>query len=327
MNESLLQVKDLSLTITKNGQTFYPVQDLSFEIYPSEIIGIVGESGSGKTLAMQSILGLLNDEINVCGEAIFQKQNLLHLSLNHLSAIRGKHIAMIFQDPKSSLNPTLKIKKQMIEGLVHHRICTKQEAKQKAMELLQMVCLPNPKEILNLYPHELSGGMRQRVLIAMAISCNPQLLIADEPTTALDAAIQSEILSLLKDIQEKRKMSIVLISHDISAIRMVCDRILVMYGGRIVEFGTNAGVLKKPKHPYTKLLLESVPTLDKDKDTNPLKTIQGSFTPISKPDKTCPFHPRCPHAMKVCAAIPPPLINNVQCWIYDNTISTDQKPD
>jgi len=237
------------------------IKELSFEVEQGEIIGIVGESGSGKTMTALSIMGLLPEEAEVFqGGIYFKETNLLKISEKELRRFQGKHIAMVFQEPMTSLNPVQKIGKQVEEPLRIHEKYSKEERKEKVIQLLKEVEIRNPEKVYNMYPHELSGGMRQRVVIAMALICNPELIVADEPTTALDVTVQAQILQLLKRINEERKTSILFVSHNLSVIKQLCGKVLVMYKGKLVEQGTIEEVFYNPQDSYTKMLLDSIPT-------------------------------------------------------------------
>lgn len=259
--KKILDVQNLSISFSIQGQKFNAVQNVNFSLHEGESIGIVGESGSGKSATVLSILRLIPSQIEQ-GQAIFQGQDLLQLSQKDLQSIRGKKIGVVFQDPMTSLNPTMKIGSQITEGIIHHRLASRFRAKQRAIELLHLVGIPDPSSFLSHYPHQLSGGMRQRVLISIALAANPHILIADEPTTALDPTIQAQILELLKNLRKQLNMSLILVSHDIGVVASLCDRVLVMYQGKIVEHGTASEVLNTPQHPYTQMLLHSLPASD-----------------------------------------------------------------
>lgn len=324
----LLEITDLTVSFQSSREKIYALQDISFHMDSSEIVAVVGESGCGKSTLGKALVGLLPPTGKVLsGSAYFGQKDLLHLDKSKMRTIRGKEIGMIFQDPFLSLNPTMKIGYQIAEVLLEHKICPKDEIKMRVLSILHDVNIKQPEICYGLYPHQLSGGMKQRVLIAIAIACNAKFLIADEPTTALDATIQLQILKLLKKIQKQKEMSILVITHNMSVVSYLCDRVIVMYAGQIIESGKVQDVLYTPKHPYTKMLLASVPTLDKHKYLNPLQPIDGSLPVISSPVKKCSFAPRCPHAMHICIQKKPPIFKpNVKCWLYDEKFTTRPSP-
>lgn len=303
----MLQVENLRVSFSLKGVEWQAVRGISFDVFESEAIGIVGESGSGKSSAVQAIVGLTQAN-KVEGNAIFEGTDLL----KQKSKVLGTKIGMIFQDPMTCLNPTMKIGAQIEEGMIYHRLANRKEAKRKALDLLNFVGVPDPEMRLNQYPHQLSGGMRQRVLIAIALACTPKLLIADEPTTALDVTIQAQILDLLKKLQKRFQMSLVLITHDLSVVAEICERILVIYAGKIVEQGTVEEVLCNPRHPYTQMLLEALPRLDKPK-SQPLRVIEGTPPSLIDPPQGCAFSERCPYAEPICAQ-EPPFFGSAACW-------------
>lgn len=321
----LLKVDNLTTHFHTSRGDVQAVRGVSFDVKPGEILGIVGESGSGKSITCLSVLGLLkaNGEV-VDGSADFEGKQLTGLSDKDLRAIRGDDIAMIFQDPMTSLNPTLTVGEQLIETIVAHKPVSRSEARKRALELFELVKIPSAASRLDNYPHEFSGGMRQRVMIAMALTCDPKLLIADEPTTALDVTIQRQILLLLKDLQEKLGMAIILITHDLGVIAEVADRILVMYGGMVMETGDVYDVFESPQHPYTTGLLDSIPDVRSHKKER-LTPIPGSPPDMLRPPEGCPFAPRCPHAMQQCLEAMPPLferpnakptVHEARCWLH-----------
>lgn len=297
--DPLLQVENLWVTFSHQGQKLHAVRGISFEVGQGEAVGIVGESGSGKSAAVQAINGLTPGTIS--GKILFEGKE---------SICRGKDIGMIFQDPMTSLNPTMKIGAQISEGLIYHKLATRKEGENKAVELLRLVGVSEPELRVHQYPHQFSGGMRQRVLIAIAIACNPRLLIADEPTTALDVTIQAQILNLIQEMRTHFQMSLLLISHDFGVIASVCERVLVMYAGKIVESGPVDKVLNHPRHPYTKMLLNSLPRLDRPK-SEPLLSISGSPPNLLNLPKGCSFKERCPHAAIKCGEEPS---GPIACW-------------
>jgi oligopeptide/dipeptide ABC transporter ATP-binding protein len=306
MAEPLLSVEDLRVAFGPPEREQVAVDGVGFALAPGEVIGIVGESGSGKSLTALSILKLVPNPPGriAAGRIRFRGQDLLPLGERAMNAIRGRDIAMIFQEPMTALNPVFTIGEQIAETLRVHEGIDRAAARQRAQELLARVGISNPAQRLDQYPHELSGGMRQRVMIAMALACRPQVLIADEPTTALDVTIQAQILALLRDLQRELGMAVVLITHDLGVIAQVVDRVAVMYAGRIVEEGPVAAVFERPSHPYTRLLLESIPSLDHEQERLP--SIPGMVPALSQLPSGCRFHPRCPLAKPACAERPPP---------------------
>lgn len=317
----ILEIKDLKVSF----QTFFgeveAVRGISFDVGKKETVSIVGESGCGKSVTANSILQLLPTPPAFIkgGEIIFNGENLLDKTEKEMRDIRGNHISMIFQDPMTSLNPTMKVGAQIVEGLLKHQKMTKAEAKAKAIEMLELVSVPQPEKRVNQYPHEFSGGMRQRVMIALAMVSSPQLLIADEPSTALDVTVQAQILDLMKKIQQEKDMSIILITHDLGVVADVSDKVIVMYAGQIVEAGSVYEIFKNPNHPYTIRLLQSVPRLDMKKN-QPLNSIEGTPPDLYIPPKGCPFFDRCDKAMKVCKDHMPEATNLTKdhysrCWL------------
>jgi oligopeptide/dipeptide ABC transporter, ATP-binding protein, C-terminal domain len=300
--ETLLKVKDLKTTFYSKDNKIEAVRGVNIEINSGEILGIVGESGSGKSVLMKSVIGILPKNAKIdSGEVYFEEKNILNLSSKEMRKIKGKEIAMIFQDPMTALNPLKKIGDHIIEVLVRHRGVNKREAKKMAIDVLKDVGIPMAEKRIDQYPHEFSGGMRQRVLIAMALACDPKLLIADEPTTALDVTIQAQILELLKELKDKNNMSIILITHDLGVVASLCNRIAVMYGGLIMEEGTTEEIFYSSKHPYTKALLNSIPKVQGDEKVR-LEPIKGSAPSLLNPPKGCPFAERCAFAKPECSS-------------------------
>ncbi|MFF2449906.1 ABC transporter ATP-binding protein [Neobacillus sp. NPDC058068] len=319
----LLKVEDLQVSFKTYGGEVQAVRNVSFEIGKGEAIAIVGESGSGKSVTVQSVMGLIPTPPGKIrnGKVLFEGKDLLKLSNKEKQKIRGSQIGMVFQDPMTSLNPTMKIGTQIAEGLIRHQKFSKQEAKQKAIDLLKLVGIPNADERYDQYPHEFSGGMRQRVVIAIALACNPKLLIADEPTTALDVTIQAQILDLMKELQTKMNTAIILITHDLGVVAEMAQRVVVMYGGMVVETGSVYDIFDNPKHPYTWGLLESIPNLDAE-EKEKLIPIEGAPPDLFSPPKGCPFAPRCPYAMEICVDHMPEefqIADNhiARCWLND----------
>ena len=319
--EKLLEVKNLSVSFKTFFGEVEAVRNISFDVGKSQTVAIVGESGCGKSVTANSIMQLLPmpPAFFKTGKILFNGVNLLEKSDKDMQAIRGNEISMVFQDPMTSLNPTMKIGKQIVEGLVKHQKLSTTDAKKKAIEMLNLVAVPQPEKRVNQYPHEFSGGMRQRVMIALAMVSTPKLLIADEPTTALDVTVQAQILELMKDIQKKLDMSIILITHDLGIVADMSDKVIVMYAGQIVEEGTTEEIFKETKHPYTRKLLASVPRLDMSRD-EPLHSIDGTPPDLYIPPKGCSFYDRCDYAMKVCKEHMPEFDNHSgthksRCWL------------
>lgn len=303
----LLEVKDLRVSFnTYNGEV-QAVRGVSFDLNEGETLAIVGESGSGKSVTSSTLMGLLPKPQGIIksGEILFQGEDLVKKSEKEMQRIRGKEISMVFQDPLSSLNPTMKIGNQIMEGLIKHQKMNRADAKKKAIELLHLVGIPQPEVRVNQFPHQFSGGMRQRVVIAIALACNPKILIADEPTTALDVTIQAQILELMKDIQKETNCSIIFITHDLGVVANVADRVAVMYAGKIVEVGTVDDIFYNPKHPYTWGLLGSMPTLDSDDEE--LYTIPGTPPDMLNPPKGDAFAPRNQFALEIDTEMEPPM--------------------
>ena len=296
----LLEVKNLTTNFHIGVGCVQAVRNVSFHLDAGESLGIVGESGSGKSVTMMSIMGLLPDYADVTADSIrFGDREMTKMSVGEFRKVRGNEIGMIFQDPMTSLNPLYTVENQIAEPLRIHRGMSKAEARKAALELLKRVEIPNPEARLKQYPPELSGGMRQRVMIAAAIACQPKLVIADEPTTALDVTIQAQVLDLLNHLKESSNASIIMITHDLGVIASMCSRILVMYGGIICEQGTVREIFYEPRHPYTWGLLRSIPKMTERKDEK-LIPINGTPPDMLCPPKGCPFAPRCPYAMPVC---------------------------
>lgn len=318
----LLEVNNLRVSFHTYAGEVQAVRGVSFAIDKGETLAIVGESGSGKTVTSKAIMGLIATppgEIKTDSEILYNGVNILNFNKKKWREFRGKDAGMVFQDPMTSLNPTMKIGEQIAEGIrVHHKI-SKQAAKERTIELLHQVSIPNPEERLEEYPHEFSGGMRQRVVIAAALACNPQLLIADEPTTALDVTIQAQILRLLKNIQKSSNTAIVLITHDLGVVAGMADKIAVMYAGRIVEFGTVDEIFKNPQHPYTFALLNAIPKLNV-KNKSKLVSIPGTPPDLIQPPKGCGFSTRCSHCMEICRNLEPEYTeisssHRTMCWL------------
>jgi oligopeptide/dipeptide ABC transporter ATP-binding protein len=319
-----LLVKNLKVSFAALKKELIAVRGISYQLNQGEILALVGESGCGKTVSALSILRLIQEPPGkiVSGEILFAGKDLLKLKKKELQDLRGKDIAMIFQDPMTSLNPVLTIGEQIIETLLRHTSLSRKKAWEKSFRLLEQVEIPSPKQKLDQYPHQLSGGMRQRVMIAMALSCSPRILIADEPTTALDVLIQAQILSLLKKIKNDTQMSILLITHDLGVVAEVAERVMVMYAGEIVESGSVNDLFRSPLHPYTIGLMESIPTLESSQQKlSRLKEISGAVPSLSQVPFGCPFHPRCSAAETRCKTDKPKLkkisqTHSVSCWLH-----------
>ncbi|MGH4121507.1 MAG: ABC transporter ATP-binding protein [Clostridium sp.] len=314
--EKILEVKDLNTSFFTHVGEVKAVRNVSITLEKGHALGIVGESGSGKSVTMLSIMKLLTDNGKLTeGQIIFDDADITKYNNKAMRNIRGNSMSMIFQDPMTSLNPVLTIEKQMIEPIILHKKVSKSQAIKLAVDMLNLVGIANPKTRLKQYPHEFSGGMRQRVMIAIALSCNPKLIIADEPTTALDVTIQAQILELFKDIRKKLNTSIILITHDLGIVADLCDSVNVMYGGYVVERGSTREIFYNAKHPYTWGLLNSVPN-PKNLVKEKLKPIEGQPPDLLDPPKGCPFAPRCDYAMEVC------MVDMPQHFSIDNVDST-----
>ena len=317
MKEVLLQVENLSVGFHTYRGDIHAVRNISYNLHKGEALGIVGESGCGKSVSVHAIMQLLPEENSFvkAGKAFLGEQELLGLKEKDMRKIRGNKISMIFQDPMTSLNPVLKIGNQMLEGIMVHKKVSKEEAGKQAVELLQAVGISSPETRLNSYPHQFSGGMRQRVMIAMALACKPGIIIADEPTTALDVTIQAQILELMDNLKETFQTSIILISHDLGVIATLCDRVLVMYAGELLEGGSAEDVFYRAAHPYTQGLLASLPGTAAN-GKNKLHVIEGQPPNLLKEIKGCAFLPRCKYAMEICSREMPPK-NTVDCehWV------------
>ncbi|WP_134698895.1 ABC transporter ATP-binding protein [Ammoniphilus sp. YIM 78166] len=319
--EKILEVKDLHVSFNTYAGEVKAVRGVNFHVSKGESVAIVGESGCGKSVTSQTLMRLIPMPPGVIkqGKILFQGEDIVKKTDKEMEKIRGKEMGMIFQDPMTSLNPTMSIGRQIMEGLVKHQGLSKAEAKERAIDMLRLVGIPNPEARVEQYPHEFSGGMRQRAMIAIALACEPKLLIADEPTTALDVTIQAQIMDLMKDLQVKTGTSIILITHDLGVVAETCDRVVVMYAGQVIETGTVNEIFYSPKHPYTKGLLKSVPRLDLKKD-EPLIPIYGTPPDLLNPPKGCAFAPRCDFAMKVCTEFDPQMeemstTHKAACWL------------
>ena len=318
-NMPLLQVKNLSTTFNVDAGEVRAVNGISFNLDHGKVLGIVGESGSGKSVTAYSIMRILVEPGKITGgEILFNGENIVNYSEKQMRQFRGKRVSIIFQDPMTSLNPTFTIGNQLREAIMLHTGRNRRQANERALEMLQLVGVNEPEKRLKQYPHELSGGMRQRVMIAMALACEPDILIADEPTTALDVTIQAQILELMKDLQKKLGMAIIMITHDLGVIADMCDEIIVMYAGRVCERGTVDEIFYNPRHEYTKGLLRSIPKLDTNHAK--LEPIAGSPVDLTNMPKGCAFASRCDRCMKICLSELPEEVrvndsHIASCWM------------
>ena len=329
--DTVLQVKNLEISFRTYAGEVQAVRGVTFDLRRGETLAIVGESGSGKSVTAKSIMRLLPEANSLVkgGEILFDGRDLLSLSDKQMQDVRGPKIAMVFQDPMTSLDPTMRVGRQITESLKKHLGMSGNRARERAVELLEMVGIPNAEDRVKQYPHQFSGGMRQRVVIAIALACDPQILIADEPTTALDVTIQAQILELLRDLQERIGTSVILITHDLGVVASTARRVVVMYGGKIVETGTVREIFYNPQMPYTWGLLSSIPlpTADRSQDLIP---IPGSPPDMLEPPKGCPFTPRCPYAMQICAEEMPEYTtfsaeHRAACWLQ-HPMAPDVEP-
>ena len=317
----ILEVKNLTVHIKTHKGVVQAVRGVDFYLNEQETLAVVGESGSGKSITMKGVMGILPKNGKVVeGSVMFQGNDLTKYSERQMQQVRGSEIAMIFQDPMTSLNPTMKVGKQIEEMLKEHRKeMSKADRRARAIELLSLVGISNPEARYDQYPHQLSGGMRQRVVIAIALACDPKVLIADEPTTALDVTIQAQILDLMKDLQKKTGMGIIFITHNLGVVADICDKVSVMYAGKIVEQGPVDDIFYEPAHPYTKGLLRSMPRVDAESYER-LIPIEGTPVDMLNPPEGCPFAPRCEHCMKICLKKMPPYVevgekHRSACWL------------
>ncbi|AUX72849.1 ABC transporter ATP-binding protein [Erwinia pyrifoliae] len=303
-SEPLLDVKDLRVTFSTPDGDVTAVNDLNFSLHAGETLGIVGESGSGKSQTAFALMGLLASNGRIGGSARFHGAEILNLPEKQLNKLRAEQIAMIFQDPMTSLNPYMRVGEQLMEVLQLHKGLKGAQAFEESVRMLDAVKMPEARKRMNMFPHEFSGGMRQRVMIAMALLCKPKLLIADEPTTALDVTVQAQIMTLLNELKREFNTAIIMITHDLGVVAGICDRVLVMYAGRTMEYGDARHVFYQPTHPYSIGLLDAVPRLDAPAGES-LITIPGNPPNLLRLPGGCPFQPRCPHAMEVCTTTPP----------------------
>jgi peptide/nickel transport system ATP-binding protein/oligopeptide transport system ATP-binding protein len=325
-DKPVLEVSNLRTVFRTRSSTIYAVNGVSFSLKPGELLGVVGESGSGKSVTMMSMLRLLPSPPAAIegGSAMLGARDLLQMSDEELRKLRGAEIGFIFQDPMTSLNPVFTVGYQLMEPLREHLGMSKKQARKRAAELLALVGIPSPEQRLDDYPHQFSGGMRQRVMIAVALACEPKVLIADEPTTALDVTIQAQILELVRKLRKELGMAIVWITHDLGVVAGIADRVAVMYGGQIVEQAPVAGLYASPRHPYTSALLKTLPKLGGAREEK-LNTIPGQPPLLSAYPTSCPFASRCPHVMDRCRRENPMLMNvapghRVACWLHDNAL-------
>lgn len=327
----LLKVDHLNISFFSPDGEVNAVRNVSFFVKEGESLGIVGESGSGKSVTALSVLKLLSSNGKVMGGDVWlNDRNLMDLNNTEMRKIRGGKISMIFQDPMSSLNPVIGVGDQVSEILLEHQDIKPKEAKAKVLELFRLVQIPEPEKRYSNYPHEFSGGMRQRAMIAMALACKPELLIADEPTTALDVTIQDQILKLLRQLQEEMNMSIIFITHDLGVVAEICSRVMVMYGGMVMETADVETIFNHPQHPYTIGLLQSISKINQDKSIH-LRPIPGSPPDMSNPPSGCPFNPRCAYAREICTMeIPEKYQISDQhfsrCWLLDENAPTNNNP-
>ncbi|MDR0905179.1 MAG: ABC transporter ATP-binding protein [Oscillospiraceae bacterium] len=318
--ELLLSVKDLRVSFFTHAGEVKAVGGISYDLHRGEVMGIVGESGSGKSVEAYSIMGLLQSPGRVIGGSItLDGENVLDYNKEQLQKMRGNRISMIFQNPMTCLNPVYTVGNQIAEALTAHKNVSHADARAAVIEMLKLVGIPNPEKRMKQYPHELSGGMRQRVMIALALICEPDLLIADEPTTALDVTIQAQILELMKDVQKKTQMAIIFITHNLGVVADICDRVSVMYAGKIVETGSVADIFYRPRHPYTLGLLASMPRVDAQ-EYERLVPIEGTPVDMLNPPPGCAFAPRCEKCMNICIKADPPETDLgdghiVNCWM------------
>ncbi|MBQ9494475.1 MAG: ABC transporter ATP-binding protein [Treponema sp.] len=327
-DEVILQVKDLRTYFYTDAGVIKAVDGMSFDLHQGETLGIVGESGSGKSVTNLSVIDLIQSPPGKIesGEVLFRGEDIFKMKDEQLREIRGGKIAMIFQDPMSSLNPYLRISTQMIEAIQLHQKLDKKAARAKAIEMLALTGIPAAEERIDSYPHQFSGGMRQRVMIAMGLSCNPDILIADEPTSALDVTIQAQILDLMQDLTKRLGTAVILITHSLGVVAGICDNIVVMYAGRIVEHGATNDIFYDTKHPYTQGLIKSVPRLDRDTSER-LFSIEGQPPNVIDLPDCCPFYPRCHKALDVCKRRYPPTTyfsdtHCASCWLYAQESAT-----
>ncbi|MGE7270677.1 ABC transporter ATP-binding protein [Brevibacillus panacihumi] len=323
MKEHLLSIENLKVNFKTYGGEVQAVRGVTFHVEKGETVAIVGESGCGKSVTAQAIMGLIPNPPGriVDGKVVFEGTEISKLPKKELLGIRGTQIGMVFQDPMTALNPTMKVGAQIVEGFVRSQKVSREEAKKRAIEMLRLVGIPDPEQRVDQYPHQFSGGMRQRVVIAIALACNPKLVIADEPTTALDVTIQAQILDLLKQLQEEQELAVVIITHDLGVVAEIAHRMVVMYAGMVVETGTVEEVFANPRHPYTWGLMRSLPRLD-ESEKQRLVPIEGAPPDLFNPPAGCAFAARCDFAMEICKQQMPPTTtfgegHEAVCWLHD----------
>ncbi|WP_391207864.1 ABC transporter ATP-binding protein [Psychrobacillus sp. L4] len=323
----LLEVKDLTLSLMRQGSYTRILEDVNFTVQKGETLGIVGESGCGKSMAALSLMKLLPDKAKLFGEVLLDSEDLVKLPRKNLEKIRGDQMSMIFQDPLTSLNPLHTVGKQIEETLVLHTDLNKSQRRNRVISLLKEVGLPRAEDLYNEYPHQLSGGMRQRIMIAIAMACNPKLLICDEPTTALDVTVQAQILELMNHLKETNDMGIIMITHDLGVVAEVCDNVMVMYAGQVVEKANVIELFQNPKHPYTKGLLDSIPQLEGKIEK--LGSIPGTVPSPENMPVGCRFYDRCKYAMEKCKLETPPTVEIIEnhstaCWLYEEEVRENE---
>lgn len=331
--KKILEVQDLRVSYHTYAGEVQSVRGVSFDVEEGEAVAIVGESGCGKSVTAKSIMGLIKTppgEIKKDSKILYKGKNILEMTPKEMSEYRGDEVSIIFQDALASLNPTMTVGKQIVENLMMHRNMNKQAAFTEAINLLKMVGIPNAEERVKQYPHEYSGGMRQRAMIAIAFACQPNLLIADEPTTALDVTIQAQIMDLIKDLQKKLNTAVILITHDLGVVANIAKRIVVMYSGTIVERGNREDIFYRPKHPYTCALLKAVPRLDLS-NKQQLASIEGTPPDLISPPKGCPFSTRCEYCMEICCEQAPEVTDfgnghTAACWLHHPMALKDNLP-
>ncbi len=328
----LLDVKDLHVSFFTYAGEVQAVRGISYKLDRGEVLAVVGESGCGKSVMSQSIMGLLPPYTGKIkqGSIMLNDRDVVKLTDKEMEKVRGTEVGMIFQDPMTTLNPTMTVGKQIAEGIVKHQKLSRKEAFEKAVDMLKLVEIPNARERAHQYPHEFSGGMRQRAMIAIALACNPGLLIADEPTTALDVTIQAQVLELMKNIREKTNAAIMIITHDLGVVANMAERIMVMYAGKVVEAGSLDDIYYRSRHPYTWGLLRSIPRLDQDKEVK-LASIEGTPPDLFKPPVGCPFADRCDFAMEICKEQMPDIWDageghTCSCWLMHPDAPKTERP-
>ena len=320
MSEPLVEIRELETAFDTNAGKFQALRGINLRIDRGERVGLVGESGSGKSVTARSILRLIDEPGEIEGGSIeFQGENLLNASDGRMREIRGRNITMIFQDPSTSLNPVYSVRNQMVEAIAHNRDIGDAEAEDVALENLELVDMPEPERVLNSYPHELSGGMKQRVSIAMTLGFDPDLIIADEPTTALDVTVQKKVLDIFQRIVDERDLSVLWITHNLGVVAEFCDKVAVIYAGEIVEYGDIYQIFDNPTHPYTRELLETIPNIERPDEQ--LRVIEGTVPSMANPPSGCTFHPRCPDAERRCETTRPEKVtgdrHEAACLVHD----------